>query len=53
MSSKAMSLKGHINNYAKQHHIAAQVVLQNYTIRIATKRFIVQSPPCCFVNLIC
>lgn len=30
MSSKAMSLKGKIKNYAKSNHIAAQVVLQNY-----------------------
>jgi len=30
MSSKAMSLKGRINCYAKQNNIAAQVVLQNY-----------------------
>lgn len=30
MSSKGMSLKGQINNYAKQNGIAAQVVLQNY-----------------------
>lgn len=30
MSSKAMSLKGKIKNYAKNNHIAAQVVLQNY-----------------------
>lgn len=30
MSSKAMSLKGKIKNYAKNHNIAAQVVLQNY-----------------------
>lgn len=30
MSSLAMSLKGRINNYAKNNHIAAQVVLQNY-----------------------
>lgn len=30
MSSKAMRLKGKIKNYAKQHNIAAQVVLQNY-----------------------
>lgn len=30
MSSKAMSLKGRINNYAKKYEIAAQVVLQNY-----------------------
>ena len=30
MSSKAMSLKGRINNYAKSSNIAAQVVLQNY-----------------------
>lgn len=30
MSSKAMSLKGKINNYAKSRGIAAQVVLQNY-----------------------
>ncbi len=27
MSSLAMSLKGRINNYAKNNHIAAQVVL--------------------------
>lgn len=30
MSSKVMSLKGRINNYAKSRNIAAQVVLQNY-----------------------
>lgn len=30
MSSKAMSLKGKINNYAKNKRIPAQVVLQNY-----------------------
>lgn len=30
MSSKAMSLKGKIKNYAKNKNIAAQVVLQNY-----------------------
>lgn len=30
MSSKAMSLKSKIKNYAKRNHIAAQVVLQNY-----------------------
>ena len=30
MSSKVMSLKGRIKNYAKSNHIAAQVVLQNY-----------------------
>ena len=30
MSSKAMSLKGKIKNYAKSNNIAAQVVLQNY-----------------------
>lgn len=30
MSSTAMSLKARINNYAKEHTIAAQVVLQNY-----------------------
>lgn len=30
MSSKAMSLKGRINHYAKKYKIAAQVVLQNY-----------------------
>ena len=30
MSSKAMSLKGRINNYAKKNGIAAQVVLQNF-----------------------
>lgn len=29
-TSKAMSLKAKINNYAKKHGIAAQVVLQNY-----------------------
>lgn len=30
MSSKAMSLKGRIKNYAKSNNITAQVVLQNY-----------------------
>jgi predicted nucleotidyltransferase component of viral defense system len=30
MSSKSMSLKGRIKNYAKSSNIAAQVVLQNY-----------------------
>ena len=30
MSSKAMSLKARIRNYAKKNNIAAQVVLQNY-----------------------
>ncbi len=30
MSSKAMSLKGRINHYAKNNNIAAQVVMQNY-----------------------
>jgi len=30
MSSTSMSLKARINNYAKEHSIAAQVVLQNY-----------------------
>lgn len=30
MSSKAVSLKGKINNYTKANHIAAQVVLQNF-----------------------
>lgn len=30
MSSKAMSLKAKIKNYAKNNNIAAQVVLQNY-----------------------
>lgn len=30
MSASSMSLKAKINNYAKQHRIAPQVVLQNY-----------------------
>lgn len=30
MSSRAMSLKGKIKNYARSNNIAAQVVLQNY-----------------------
>ncbi len=30
MSSKGMSLKGRINNYARKNSIAAQVVLQNF-----------------------
>lgn len=30
MSSKAMSLKAKIKNYAKDSNIAAQVILQNY-----------------------
>ena len=29
MSSKSMSFKARINNYAKKNHIPAQVVLQN------------------------
>lgn len=32
MSSKSMSLKERINNYAKKYKIAAQVVLQNYML---------------------
>ncbi len=44
MSSKAMSLKGRIRNYAKSNDIAAQVVLQNYMFecflaRLATSEF--------------
>ena len=35
MSSKAMSLKAKIRNYAKDNRIAAQVVLQNYIIVIS------------------
>ncbi len=38
MSSKGMSLKGRINNYAKKNGIAAQVVLQNYMF----ERFLVR-----------
>ena len=34
MSSKAMSLKGRIKNYAKSNNIVAQVVLQNYMFEI-------------------
>ena len=30
MSSKGISLKGRINNYAKKNGIAAQVILQNF-----------------------
>ena len=29
MSSKSMSFKAKINNYAKKNHLPAQVVLQN------------------------
>ena len=29
-TAKAMSLRAKINNYAKEHGILAQVVLQNY-----------------------
>ncbi len=32
MSSKAMSLKSKIKNYAKKNNITAQVVLQNYML---------------------
>lgn len=44
MSSKAMSLKGRIKNYAKSNNIAAQVVLQNYMFecflaRLATSEY--------------
>ena len=38
MSSKAMSLKAKINNYAKQSHIPAQIVLQN----VMMERFLVR-----------
>ena len=38
MSSKAMSLKGKIKNYAKSNNIAAQVVLQNYMFARFLKR---------------
>jgi len=38
MSSKAMSLKAKIRNYAKDNRIAAQVVLQNYMF----ERFLVR-----------
>ncbi len=38
MSSKAMSLKAKIKNYAKNNNIAAQVVLQNYMF----ERFLVR-----------
>lgn len=38
MSSKAMSLKGRINNYAKKNKIAAQVVLQNYMFECFLER---------------
>ena len=37
MSSKAMSLKAHIKNYAKKYNIAAQVVLQNYMYKSLLK----------------
>jgi hypothetical protein len=33
MSRKAMSLKARIKNYTKNNNIAAQVVLQNYSLR--------------------
>ena len=39
MSSKAMSLKGRIKNYAKSNHIAAQVVLQNFMFERFRNRF--------------
>ncbi len=38
MSSKAMSLKGRIDRYAKQKNIAAQVVLQNYMFECFLER---------------
>ena len=38
MSSKAMSLKGRIKNYAKNNNIAAQVVLQNYMFERCLER---------------
>ena len=40
MSSKAMSLKGRIKNYAKSNNIAAQVVLQNYMFERFLERLI-------------
>lgn len=39
MSSKAMSLKARIRNYAKDNRIAAQVVLQNYMFECFLARF--------------
>ena len=38
MSSRAMSLKARIRNYAKENRVAAQVVLQNYMF----ERFLVR-----------
>lgn len=43
MSSKAMSLKGKIKNYAKSNHIAAQVVLQNYMFECFLSRLCVSA----------
>jgi len=40
MNSKAMSLKGRINHYAKKSNIAAQVVLQNYMYERFLERLI-------------
>lgn len=45
MSSKAMSLKGRIKNYAKSNNIAAQVVLQNYKI-LKLHEFVADSNHC-------
>ena len=42
MSSKAMSLKGRIKNYAKSNNIAAQVVLQNYMFERFLERLSIQ-----------
>lgn len=42
MSSKAMSLKGNIKNYAKSNNIAVQVVLQNYMFRLFSLEDVVE-----------
>ena len=39
MSSKAMSLKGRIKNYAKSNNIAAQVVLQNTCLNVSLQDY--------------
>jgi len=41
MSASSMSLKAKINNYAKQHRIAPQVVLQKLVIA-ALKKLLAQ-----------
>ena len=49
MNSKAMSLKARIRNYARENHITAQVVLQNYMFERFLARLSISDFRDCFV----